>query len=111
MPASEVRVGVAMAGGAARGLAHLGTLDYFKEHNYKISALSGCSMGAIVAAMAALGKPADEIMEMSKTFKFRSLIKPTWPKIALNKIDKFEAYIKNIFGDFRKGSWPQPPSP
>lgn len=77
MPEEKVKVGVSMAGGAARGLAHLGTLDYFKEKDYKISALSGCSMGSIISAMAALGKPADEIVEISKTFKFFSLMKPT----------------------------------
>jgi NTE family protein len=101
VPDPSKKIGVSMAGGAARGLAHIGTLDYFKEHDYKIAALSGSSMGAIIAGLTSLGKTSDEIYDISKTFKFISLLKPTWPKYAFSKIDKFKDYIYNLFGDYR----------
>ncbi|RKZ31841.1 hypothetical protein DRQ33_06780 [bacterium] len=44
-------IGLALGAGGARGLAHIGVIQALDELNYKIVALSGASMGAIVAAM------------------------------------------------------------
>lgn len=92
-------MGLALAGGAARGFAHLGILDYLKENNYQPAALSGCSMGSIVASMAALGKSSEEIAALSQSFKFRHLISLTWPSVGLSSLNKMEAYLKNVFGE------------
>ena len=44
------RIGLALGGGAARGLAHIGVLQAFGEAGLQVAALAGTSMGAIVAA-------------------------------------------------------------
>ena len=45
------RVGLALGAGGARGLAHVGVIKALQERGYKIEAVSGSSMGAIIAAM------------------------------------------------------------
>ena len=39
---------LALGGGGARGLAHIGVIEVLLELGYKIDYISGCSMGALV---------------------------------------------------------------
>lgn len=48
---SRPRIGLAMGGGAARGLSHIGVLEAFEECGLPIDVIAGTSMGAIVGAM------------------------------------------------------------
>lgn len=48
-------VGLALAGGGIRGIAHVGVLKAFEEKGIKIEAISGTSAGSIVAALYAMG--------------------------------------------------------
>ncbi len=52
--ADKIRVGLALGGGAARGLAHLGVLKVLEEEGIAIGAIAGTSMGALVGGMYAL---------------------------------------------------------
>lgn len=55
------QVAIALGGGGARGLAHLKVLEFFDRENISISRLSGTSIGAIIGALYASGKPAEAI--------------------------------------------------
>ena len=55
------RLGVALGGGTARGLAHIGALQVLEERGLAPVALAGTSYGAIIAALYALGMPALEL--------------------------------------------------
>jgi NTE family protein len=48
-------VGLALSGGGARGLAHIGVLKVLERHGVPIDCLSGASMGGVVAAAYAAG--------------------------------------------------------
>jgi NTE family protein len=51
-------IGIALGGGGARGLAHIGVLDALAAGGVRIDAIAGTSMGAIIGALhAALGDP------------------------------------------------------
>ena len=58
---STPRIGLALGGGAARGLAHIPMLEVFDELGLKPSIIAGCSFGALVGAAYASGVPAKEI--------------------------------------------------
>ena len=62
-PASHERprIGLVLGGGGARGVAHLGVLRVLDEMRIPIDYVSGTSMGAIVAALFALGLSPEEI--------------------------------------------------
>lgn len=53
--------GLALSGGAACGLANVGILEVLEENGYRPGAISGSSMGAIVAGLYALGYPPSQI--------------------------------------------------
>ncbi len=55
------RVGLALSGGGARGLAHIGVLKIFEEQGVPIHALAGTSMGGLIAASYAAGMSASEL--------------------------------------------------
>lgn len=49
------RIGLALGGGGARGLAHIALLEVFDELNIVPAVIAGCSMGALVGACYAAG--------------------------------------------------------
>jgi predicted acylesterase/phospholipase RssA len=55
-------IGVALSGGGARGLAHIGFLRALEEIGIPVDEIGGTSMGAVIAAQYAAGMPLDEIV-------------------------------------------------
>lgn len=60
-------IGVALAGGGLKGLAHIGALQALEELGVKIEYLSGTSSGSIFASFYAMGYSVDEIKEKTMT--------------------------------------------
>ncbi len=54
-------VGMALGGGGARGLSHIGVLKVFSRENIPIDAIAGTSMGGIIGSAFAAGVPIDQI--------------------------------------------------
>ncbi len=49
------KISLALSGGGARGIAHIGVIDVLKEHGFEIEEVAGTSMGALVGALYASG--------------------------------------------------------
>lgn len=49
-------VALVLGSGGARGLAHIGAIEAIEERGYRITSVSGCSMGSIIAGMFCAGK-------------------------------------------------------
>ena len=62
--APQPRTAIALGGGAARGLAHIGVLRWLEEHHIPIDAIAGTSMGALIGGAYAAGMSPDEIETM-----------------------------------------------
>ena len=60
-------IGLALSGGAARGIAHIGVLRALEEHEIPIKLISGTSVGAIIAALYAFDIELDEIGRFAKS--------------------------------------------
>lgn len=56
-----MKIGLALGGGSARGLAHIPLLEVFDELGLRPSMIAGCSIGAMVGAAYASGIPAREL--------------------------------------------------
>jgi NTE family protein len=69
----EPHIGLALGGGFARGIAHIGVLRAFEKNNIPIHAVAGVSSGAIVAAAMASGTSAEEIRDVALSMKFRDI--------------------------------------
>jgi NTE family protein len=59
--AARPKVGLALGGGGARGLAHIGVLKILEEAGIPIDIITGASMGGVIAAAYAVGKSPAEI--------------------------------------------------
>ena len=59
-PRKRLKIGVALEGGGALGLAHIGVLQWFEDHHIPVDYVAGTSMGGLVGGLYATGKsPAD----------------------------------------------------
>lgn len=63
----SIKIGIALGGGGARGLAHAGILKVFEQEKIRIHCISGASVGSIVGAMYAQNPNADAMIERFKT--------------------------------------------
>ena len=71
-------VGVALAGGGLKGLAHIGALQALEELGVKIEYLSGTSSGSIFASFYAMGYSTEQIKEKTmKHYKMLTRIEKT----------------------------------
>lgn len=78
----KFKIGLALGGGGARGIAHIGVLRVLEKNGIVPDIVAGTSMGAIIGAMYCCGMPADEIekklvsfmnTDIYKNLKFESI--------------------------------------
>lgn len=60
-------VGLVLAGGGARGLAHLGILQALQAQGIEVDVVGGTSIGAVMATLTALDRPLDETLAVART--------------------------------------------
>jgi len=94
-------LGIVLSGGGARALAHIGVLQVFAEEKIVIDRFGGCSMGAFVGAMAALGWPPEVMVEtcrqeLSRRAPFNDY---TFPRHALMRARRIASKLRRIFGE------------
>jgi len=94
-------VGIVLSGGGARGFAHLGVLAALKEAGIAIDLYAGASMGAIIAATAALEWDRDQTLEhlVPAFVTSNPLSDYTIPIIALARGRKVSRRLREHFGD------------
>jgi len=96
-PENKPKLGVALSGGGARGLAHIGVLKTLSNAGIQIDYLSGTSMGGVVAASFAAGLEPSKIEEIScfvgTISNLARLIDPILPKKGILKGEK----VTNFF--------------
>jgi len=73
-PAKRPRIGLVLAGGGARGGAHVGVLKVLEELHVPIDCIAGTSMGALVGGGYASGMPAAEIEQFVKNVDWKSVV-------------------------------------
>lgn len=88
-------VALALSSGGARGLAHIGAIEELEEQGYRISAVSGCSMGALVGGVYAAGK-LKEFREWMKTIDRKKMLELTDFSFSLSHLVKGTRIIEAI---------------
>ena len=74
-PATKrLKIGVALEGGGALGLAHIGVLQWFEDHHIPIDYIAGTSMGGLVGGLYATGKSPKELEEIVERQKWDTII-------------------------------------
>lgn len=70
----DLKIGLVLSGGGAKGYAHVGILKIIEEAGLKIDYIGGTSMGAIVGGLYASGYNANQLEEIIKQIDFNQLI-------------------------------------
>ncbi|HJZ52009.1 MAG TPA: patatin-like phospholipase family protein [Candidatus Acidoferrales bacterium] len=60
----RAKIGVALEGGGALGLAHIGVLQWFEDHHIPVDYIAGTSMGGLVAGLYATGKTPQQLANL-----------------------------------------------
>lgn len=87
------RVGLALGGGFARGMAHIGVLKVFQEEGIPIDFVAGTSSGAIVAAMYCSGTSVREMEELARTVRFRHFARWTVSRLGFCSNDRMKTFL------------------
>ncbi len=97
-------VGLVLGSGAALGLAHVGVLKVLERERIPIDIIAGSSIGALIAAMYAVGKTADEVekasMEINTRLHLTRLLDFSIPPVrGLFKGKKIMRHFRSHLGD------------
>jgi NTE family protein len=87
----DLKVGLVLSGGGAKGLAHIGAMKVIEEAGIEIDYIGGTSMGAIIGALYASGYSASELDSIAKKMNFGSLIQDNLPRNAKTFYEKEDA--------------------
>jgi NTE family protein len=93
------RVGLALGGGAARGLAHIGVLSVLVEANIPIDFVAGTSMGAMIGSAFSAGIEVPQLIDIAGKTGWLTISSPTWPRHGLLSFAKMEQWVSDNIGD------------
>jgi NTE family protein len=90
------KVGLALAGGFARGIAHIGVLRVFRDAGIHIDAIAGTSVGALIGAAYCAGTPLEEMERIGAHTSFTDFGRwtPSWLGLATNQ--RLEKYLARL---------------
>lgn len=88
------RIGLALSGGAARGMAHVGVIRVLLEENIPIDFIAGTSAGALVGGAFASGMPVSEVEEITCHLRWRDMGRVTLSRLGVQSNERMEEYLR-----------------
>jgi NTE family protein len=82
-PVRRLKIGLALSGGGARGLAQIGVLKALEREKIPIDCIAGTSMGGILGGLYAAGYSAEELEKISEKTDWNDLLTDTPPRLSL----------------------------
>lgn len=76
----DIKVGLVLSGGGAKGFAHIAVLKVLEEAGIRVDYIGGTSMGAIVGALYASGYTANQLDSIIKTVDFDQILSNNTPR-------------------------------
>ena len=92
-PPRRPRIGLALGGGFARGLAHIGVLKVLEEEQIPIDFIAGTSVGSVIGAAYASGICAKELEEIAALVRFKDFSRWTFSRFGLFSNDKMALFL------------------
>ena len=90
------RVGVALGGGFARGMAHVGILKVLLEEGIPVDYVAGTSVGAVIGAMYCSGVSVKELEELAALVRFRDFARWTVSRFGFCSNDRMEPFFGKL---------------
>jgi NTE family protein len=93
----EPKLGLALGGGFARGMAHIGVIKALEEAGLRIDYIAGTSVGSIIAGAYASGATVEEMTAFGTRVRWHDFGKWTFSKMGLASNNRLEALVKKLF--------------
>jgi NTE family protein len=93
----RLRVGLALGGGVARGIAHVGVLRELERNNIPIDLIAGTSVGSLVGGGYASGLSPDDLAELARKIRWSDLGRVTVSRLGFFNSARMETFINNAF--------------
>ena len=95
-PVVTPRIGLALGGGFARGIAHAGVLRAFEHHGIPLHCITGVSAGSIVAAAYASGAQADDISRVGSCMRFRDVARWSLCRMGFMGSERMKRFLEGL---------------
>ena len=98
-------IGIALEGGGAKGLAHIGVLQWFEEHHIPVDYIAGTSMGGLIAGLYATGRRPAEIQQIVSQLNWSEVLTGQTPyrERSFRRKEDLRAYPNDLELGLRDG--------
>jgi NTE family protein len=93
-PANRPKIGLALSGGGARGIAHVGVLRALEENNIPIDAIAGASAGSLIGGSYAAGLSIPQLAQMAHAFRWRHTSRFSFSRLGFQSNAGLEKYLR-----------------
>jgi NTE family protein len=100
-PASSVRIGLALGGGFARGIAHAGILKILNQRRIPIHCVTGVSAGSIVAAAYSSGATPTEIAHAGCSMRFSDVGRWSLGRLGLVGSERMNRFLERLLKTYQ----------
>jgi NTE family protein len=90
------RVGLALGGGFARGIAHIGVLRTLTQNNIPVDCIAGTSVGALIAAAYATGVPLEVMERRARSTQFKDFGRWRLSRMGFASNERLENYLYKV---------------
>jgi NTE family protein len=104
-PVERARIGLALSGGGALGLAEIGVIQWIEEHHIPVDRISGTSMGSIIGAMYASGMSPNEIRDFALKVNWDQALlpEPVYRDLSFRRKQDRRDFLVNAPLGFKQG--------
>src|ERR1043166_6360337 len=99
--AEAPRIGRALGGGFARGIAHAGVLKVFQRYGIPLHCITGVSAGSIVAAAYASGADADENARAGCSMRFTDIARWSLCRMGFVVSERMKRFLEKLLKSYR----------
>ncbi|HEY1264683.1 MAG TPA: patatin-like phospholipase family protein [Terriglobales bacterium] len=89
-------IGLALGGGFARGIAHIGVIKVLEEENIPISFVAGTSVGALIGAAYCSGLDTDELEQVARQVRFKHFARWTVSRLGFASNQRMIGFLNRI---------------
>ncbi len=107
-PPVPPKIGLALGGGFARGIAHAGVLEVFDRHRIPIHCITGVSAGSIVAAAYASGATPAEIARAGCAMHFGDVARWSLCRMGFVVTERMRRFLERLLKHYRFEEMPTP---
>ncbi len=107
-PTSRPKIGVALQGGGAKGLAHIGVLQWLEDHHIPVDYIAGTSMGGLVGGLYATGHTPAEIQHIVNSVDWNNVLSGAipYPDLAFRRKEDLRALPNGLELGLKHGLQP-----